>query len=52
MCETRHLGIKWQWRTLLLDGEVAVDMRVPAGREKLLRKQARMVLLEAMGSKA
>ena len=28
MCETRDLGIKWQhWHTLILEGEVRIDMR-------------------------
>ena len=44
--ETRDLGIKWpQWHTLMLEEQVAVDMRVvcPQDAKNMLLKQARMV---------
>ena len=43
-CETRDLGIKWpQWRTLIFDGQVRVDMRYvcPKDVKKMLEGQAR-----------
>ena len=46
MCETWDLGIKWPlWLTLLLEGQVAVDMSVvcPQDVKKIMLKQARMV---------
>ena len=46
MCETRDLGIMWpRWHPLMLEGQVAVDMRVvcPHDVKKVLLKQARMV---------
>ena len=53
MREARDLGIQWpQWHTLLFEGQVAVDMGgvCPQDVKKMLLKQARMVLLEEMGS--
>ena len=55
MRENRDMGIKWpHCHTLFFEGQVAVDMRVacPQDVKKMLLKQARMVLLEEMGSKA
>ena len=46
MCGARDLGIHWpQWRTLLFEGQAAVDMRVVCWQDvkKMLLKQARMV---------
>ena len=55
MCETRDLGIKWpQWRTLLFEGQVAMDMRVvcPQGCEEDASEASQEGLLAAMGSNA
>ena len=46
LCETRDLGIKWpQWHTLLVEGQVAADMRAvcPKDVKKMFLKQARTV---------
>ena len=44
-CETRDLGSKWPQCHTLLEGQVAVDMRVvcPQDAKKMLLKWARMV---------
>ena len=43
MCETRDLAIKWQWHTLIFEGQVRVDMRYvcPKDVKKAVLKQAR-----------
>ena len=46
MCETLDLDVMWpQWHTLLVEGQVVVDMRVvgPQDVEKMLLKQATTV---------
>ena len=47
MCETRDVGSKWpQWRTLIFEGQVRVDMRYVCQKDvkKMLLKQARSLL--------
>ena len=52
MRETRDLGITWaQWHTLLFEGQ-AVDMKVPATREKDASEASQDGLLEEMGREA
>ena len=52
MCETRDLGIQWPQRhTLLLEGQVAVDMRVVCPQdEEDASDTSQDGLLEEMGS--
>ena len=47
MCETRDVGSRWpQWRTLIFEGQVRVDMRYACLKDvkKMLLKQARSLL--------
>ena len=54
MCETLDLDVMWpQWHTLLVEGQVAVDMRVvcPQDVKKMLLKQATTVHWKRMAAK-